>query len=152
MTRILLLISFITIGFILKGHSQQSRITKELYEQKADSVLTARVTRKMQTLFTLTTRQQQAIKEATIALNRNRRAVYAQYGKTADLPQKMQQQDQAQDSVYQSIIGNTNYAIYKEAVGTERQQKQAAMEQRIKLKFGTIDTTINKPVVKPLNQ
>lgn len=138
------------MGCALKCYSQQPRITKEVYEQKADSVMTVRVIAKMQTLFTLTAKQHQAIKEATIALNRNRRTAFVQYGKTADLPQKIQQQDQAQDSVYRSIIGNTNYAIYKEAVGNERQQKQAAMEQRIKLKFGTIDTTVNKP--KPANQ
>ena len=127
-------------------------MTKEQYEKKVDSFMTARIVGRMQKLFTLTAEQQQALKEATATLNRSRRAVFMQYKKTPLLQQKMQGQEQARDSVYQSIVGAANYATYKAVVLQERQQKQAAMEARMKAKFGTVDTVNNKPpTTQPLN-
>jgi hypothetical protein len=136
---------------VVASYSQQARITKEQYEQKADSVMSIRTIQKMQTLFTLTTQQQEELREATITLNRNRKAVFMEYRKTPALQEKMQQQEKVRDSVYQAIVGTANYAKYREAMMAERQQKQAAMAERMRVKFGTVDTVNNKPTTKPLN-
>lgn len=146
-----LIIVCVLVLLVVASYSQQARITKEQYEQKADSVMSIRTIQKMQTLFTLTTQQQEELREATITLNRNRKAVFMEYRKTPALQEKMQQQEKVRDSVYQAIVGTANYAKYREAMMAERQQKQAAMAERMRVKFGTVDTVNNKPTTKPLN-
>lgn len=133
------------------GYSQQAHITKEQYEQKLDSVMTARTVGKMQSVFTLTMQQQEKLKEATTMLNRKRKAVFLESRKTPGLSEKMQQQEKIRDSVFSSIVGAGNYEKYKAAMLLERQQKQAAMAERMRAKFGTVDTVNNKPTAKPLN-
>lgn len=136
---------------VTSAYSQQVRMTKEQYEQKVDSITAARTIAKMGSLFTLSTKQQQALREATITLNRERKAVFMEYRKTPGLPEKMQQQEKVRDSIYNSIVGADNYEKFRVAMLQEREQKQAAMAERMRAKFGTVDTVNNKPPAKPVN-
>lgn len=151
----LLFLIVTTIGYSQSAKPQgqpQMRLTKEQYEDKLDSVMAVRTIQKMQSLFSVNERQEQSIREAMVTLNRQRKAVFMEYRKTPELPEKMQQQDRWLDSVYTSIVGAANFEKFKAAIVKEREQKQAAMAARMQAKFGPVDTTRNKrPVTKPLN-
>lgn len=141
----ILLLLILSSLFTMSGYSQKDAASRLRNQQKADSAIAARTIQKMQELFTVSADQQQALKKATVTLRHYRQTVFAESKKTSVLQEKMQQQEHMQDSVYQSIIGGKNYALYKEAIQKEREQKKAAMIARVQAKFGTIDTTNLKP-------
>lgn len=152
MKKIFIVLQFLIVTTI--GYSQsvkpQPRLTQEQYEHKLDSVMAARTIQKMQSLFSVSERQQQSIREAMATVNRQRKAIFMEYRKMPELPEKMQQEDRRLDSVYTSIVGAANFEKFKAAIVQEREQKQAAMAARMRAKFGPVDT-VNKSSRKPLN-
>jgi hypothetical protein len=141
---IITFIFIILTGAVLYAQNDAAEKHKLASIKKADSVMTLRLLQKMQSLFTLTDRQQQALKEAVVNLNSRRRNVFTQYKGTAGLKTKMNSERQLQDSVYRSIVGETNYTLYTEALEKEMKQKEAIMTERMKNTFPSLDTINNK--------
>lgn len=142
---IVTLIFIILTGAALYAQSDVAEQHKQATIRKADSVMSQRLLQKMQSLFTLTDRQQQALKEAVVNFNSHRRNVFTQYKGTAELKTKMDSERQVQDSVYRSIVGETNYTLYTKALEKEMKQKEAKMAERMKNTFPSLDTLNHKP-------
>jgi hypothetical protein len=141
---IIIFIFIILTGATLYAQSDAAEQHRQTSIKKADSVMTLRLLQKMQSLFTLTTRQQQALKEAVVNLNMRKRNVFTQYKGTMELKPQMDSERQLQDSVYRSIVGETNYALYTEALKKEMAQKEAIMAERMKNNFPSLDTINHK--------
>jgi hypothetical protein len=134
--------------FVTGAPLYAQREVAEQYRQasisKADSIMTLRLIQKMQSLFSLTYQQQQALKEAVVNLNSRRRNVFAQYKGTPELKVKMVTEQKVQNSTYRSIVGATNYILYTEALEKEMRQKEAIMAERMKKNFPSLDTINHK--------
>lgn len=141
----IILIFVIITGAPLYAQREVAEQHKQASIRKADSVMTLRLLQKMQGLFTLTTQQQQALKEAVVNGNSRRRNVFTQYKGTMELKTKMDSERQVQDSVYRSIVGEINYTLYAEALKKEMKQKEAIMAERMKNTFPSLDTINHKP-------
>ena len=142
---IIIFIFIILTGAALYAQSDASVQHRQASIKKADSVMTLRLLQKMQSLFTLTDRQQQTLKEAVVNLNSRRRNVFTQYKGTMELKTKMDSERQVQDSTYRSIVGEANYTLYTEAMKKEMKQKEAIMAERMKNIFPSLDTLNHKP-------
>jgi len=134
---------FVT-GAALYAQSDVAEQHRQVSIRKSDSVMSQRLLQKMQSLFSLTSRQQQAMQEAVVNFNSRRRNIFAQYKGTAELKVKMVAEQKVQDSTYCSIVGTSNYALYTEAVKKEMEQKETIMAGRIKNTFPSLDTINHK--------
>jgi hypothetical protein len=134
---IITLVFILLTGAVIYAQSDISEERKQAYIKRADSVATARVLQKMKNIFSVSSQQEQALKNAVVTLNSRKRNLFTQYRDTAELKNKMDMQRQAQDSVYSSIVGEKNYALYTEALQKEMEQKKAIMAERVRIKFGT---------------
>lgn len=141
-------IGILTCSLLLlltRGYSQKDQPSVQQHDLKRDSLVTDRMLTKMKSLFEVTGDQERAIQQAVVKMNQDSKQLFTEYRRSEDFQRKIADGERNKDALYQSIIGEKNYALYKEAVQKEREQKAAAMAERMRAKFGTVDTTTTKP-------
>lgn len=128
------------------AQSQQRKFTPEQYAYRGDSVVSGQMLQKMRLIFTVTEVQEKNLRRAIAAGSQKRRALLSQHDTTKVFRERMINVERTQDSLYESIVGKANYALYKAAVQQERQQRKGAMEERMQRLFGKFDSTKLKAI------
>lgn len=122
---------------------------QQRYEKKADSSLAGREVKRMKEVIRITSEQERLLLQAAITTNVKRREVFKSYWKKEGFRAQMIRVDKSADSLYQSIVGDSNYQMYKDTLQSRLLQRRQLMEQQGK--FGSVDTLGNKPITKPLD-
>jgi hypothetical protein len=134
MKKILLYICICLLVFTTATLGQQKQQSVEqrrpLMEQKADSAIANRTIKRMKELFPVSEKQEQALYQAGITINNNRRNVFKTYWKTEAFRGEMAKIDSTASLTYQSIIGEKNYQQFKEVLQADMIRKQIIMKQR----------------------
>jgi hypothetical protein len=135
---------FTTISYSQQG--QPSAEQRQFHEQKADSAIANRTVKQIKQLFALTADQEQTLYLTAVQINNSRRNVFKTYWRTEAFHEQMSKMDKRADSLYQSIVGVTNYQLYKDMVKADMIRRQAIMKQRISMqKKDTINIKSNNP-------
>ena len=114
--------------------AQQKAAQRQNWEQRGDSAIASRELIRMKRVFKMTPDQEQALFAAGIQMNQRRRQVIKTYGKTESLPSELKKVDKSADSLYQSIIGASQFTKYQDALHTRLSQSR---------QIAGLDTTIH---------
>ncbi|HJT72560.1 MAG TPA: hypothetical protein VJ720_01055 [Chitinophaga sp.] len=126
---------------LFAAQGQQRKLTSEQYKHRGDSVVADQLLKKMRLSFTVTETQEKELKRAVAAGSQKRRELLSHFDTTKVFREKIHKVDRVQDSLYASIVGTINYALYKATIQQDMRQRQAVMEARIERQFGKFDST-----------
>lgn len=126
--KILFLLSFLL--FAAAGYSQQGTLTQQQYNAIEDSVTSKRVIDQMKQFISISAAQETAVHDVVVTNNAARRNVFQQYWGTASFQQEIATVEQQRDSLFQTILGATDFALYHQKMEEIRQQREEELRAR----------------------
>jgi hypothetical protein len=110
-------ISGIILFVLTSAYSQQTEQTaqKQLeHEKKADTAVSNKEVRLVKQYMSITSDQENALSEATIKVNQEKRLVFKKYWRTPSFQAEIAKAEHLQDSLFSAVLGTRNYELYKE--------------------------------------
>lgn len=138
---ILSAVLFFTLAIAYSQQEQTASDRQLRHEQRADSAIASKGVKQIKQFLTITPEQETALFQAGKTANQAKRGVFKSYWKTGAFEKEMAKAERLQDSLYMSVLGETQYYEYRTKLSADRLRRL----EELRLRAQRNDSTTTKP-------